>query len=160
MKALVVGGAGFIGSHLVDRLLAGGETVDVVDDLSAGSLGNLADARSAGGTLKIHHLDVGTAESRPYLLTSPYPLTSLTLGHLEKTPVLPGRIALSGVRPKKEAQYIVLFGLDSPVNKAHIWRPVTSDRPPRVHPSIRQEQASTSGIVGASHVQLHGFSRV
>ena len=41
----------------------GGETVDVVDDLSTGSLGNLADARSAGGTLKIHHLDVGTAEA-------------------------------------------------------------------------------------------------
>ena len=67
MKALVVGGAGFIGSHLVDRLLAGGETVDVVDDLSTGSLGNLADARSAGGTLKIHHLDVGTAEASSLL---------------------------------------------------------------------------------------------
>ncbi len=67
MKALVVGGAGFIGSHLVDRLLAGGETVDVVDDLSTGSLGNLADARSAGGTMKIHHLDVGTAEAASLL---------------------------------------------------------------------------------------------
>jgi UDP-glucose 4-epimerase len=67
VKALVVGGAGFIGSHLVDRLLAGGETVDVVDDLSAGSLGNLADARSAGGTLKIHHLDVGTTEASSLL---------------------------------------------------------------------------------------------
>ena len=62
-----MGGAGFIGSHLVDRLLAGGETVDVVDDLSVGSLGNLADARSAGGTLKIHHLDVGTAEASSLL---------------------------------------------------------------------------------------------
>jgi UDP-glucose 4-epimerase len=57
MKALVVGGAGFLGSHLVDRLLAEGDTVDVVDDLSTGSLANLAEARSSGGELKIHHLD-------------------------------------------------------------------------------------------------------
>jgi UDP-glucose 4-epimerase len=67
VKALVVGGAGFIGSHLVDRLLAGGDTVDVVDDLSTGSLANLADARSAGGTLKIHHFDVGTTEAASLL---------------------------------------------------------------------------------------------
>ncbi len=61
-NALVVGGAGFIGSHLVDRLLADGVAVDVVDDLSSGSLGNLADARSVGGALKIHHLDAGSPE--------------------------------------------------------------------------------------------------
>ncbi len=59
MNAMIVGGAGFVGSHLVDRLLADGEAVDVVDDLSTGSLANLADARSAGGTLKIHHFDAG-----------------------------------------------------------------------------------------------------
>jgi UDP-glucose 4-epimerase len=53
----VIGGAGFIGSHLVDRLLAEGHEVDVVDDLSTGSLGNLSDARAVGGALKIHHLD-------------------------------------------------------------------------------------------------------
>ena len=50
---LVIGGAGFIGSHLVDRLIAEGESVDVIDDLSTGSLANLADARS------------GLASSRP-----------------------------------------------------------------------------------------------
>jgi UDP-glucose 4-epimerase len=62
MKIMVVGGAGFIGSHMVDRLLAEQHAVDVVDDLSTGTLGNLASARSAGGTLKIHHLDAGAAE--------------------------------------------------------------------------------------------------
>jgi UDP-glucose 4-epimerase len=43
---------------LVDRLIAEGHAVDVVDDLTSGSLANLATARSAGGTLKIHTLDV------------------------------------------------------------------------------------------------------
>ncbi|MBI5088123.1 MAG: NAD-dependent epimerase/dehydratase family protein, partial [Actinobacteria bacterium] len=61
-RIMVVGGAGFIGSHLVDRLLAEGRGVDVVDDLSSGSLANLAAARSAGGELKIHHLDAGSPE--------------------------------------------------------------------------------------------------
>src|SRR5438132_543917 len=46
MRALVTGGAGFIGSTLVDRLLAEGHSVDVVDDLSTGSLANLAAARA------------------------------------------------------------------------------------------------------------------
>ena len=41
MKVLVTGGAGFIGSHLVDFLIDGGGEVCVIDDLSAGSLDNL-----------------------------------------------------------------------------------------------------------------------
>jgi UDP-glucose 4-epimerase len=46
MRTLVTGGAGFIGSNLVDRLLAEGHGVDVIDNLSTGSLANLASARS------------------------------------------------------------------------------------------------------------------
>jgi nucleoside-diphosphate-sugar epimerase len=41
---LVTGGASFIGSHLVDRLLEAGARVTVADDLSSGTLGNLEDA--------------------------------------------------------------------------------------------------------------------
>jgi len=41
MKILITGGAGFIGSHLTDRLLEMGDEVFVVDDLSTGSLENV-----------------------------------------------------------------------------------------------------------------------
>ncbi|MFP4573198.1 MAG: GDP-mannose 4,6-dehydratase [Desulfobacterales bacterium] len=41
MKILVTGGAGFIGSHIVDRLIRGGHEVYVVDDLSTGSMQNI-----------------------------------------------------------------------------------------------------------------------
>ncbi len=55
---LVTGGAGFIGSHLVDHLLERGDRVVVVDDLSTGRMENLSDAcDAAGDRLEIH---VGT----------------------------------------------------------------------------------------------------
>ena len=41
MKIMVVGGAGFIGSHVVDAYVAAGHTVTVVDDLSTGKRENL-----------------------------------------------------------------------------------------------------------------------
>src|SRR5213593_2781852 len=41
MRVLVTGGAGFIGSNLVRRLVAAGDHVRVLDDLSTGNLGNL-----------------------------------------------------------------------------------------------------------------------
>lgn len=56
---LVTGGAGFIGSTLVDRLLAEGRHVVAVDDLSSGSLENLAQARRQGeGRFEFVRVDV------------------------------------------------------------------------------------------------------
>jgi UDP-glucose 4-epimerase len=61
MKAMVTGGAGFIGSALVDRLLAEDWRVDAVDDLSSGSLANLADARSQPDRrFSFHRIDVSS----------------------------------------------------------------------------------------------------
>jgi UDP-glucose 4-epimerase len=64
VRALVTGGAGFIGSTLVDRLLAEGHAVDVVDDLSTGKLTNLAEARSPAqeADFTFHRLDIRTPE--------------------------------------------------------------------------------------------------
>jgi len=48
MTTIVTGGAGFLGSHLVDALVARGETVLVLDDLSTGSEANIAEATQTG----------------------------------------------------------------------------------------------------------------
>jgi len=46
MRILVTGGAGFIGSHLCDRLISIGHSVTVIDDLSTGRVSNLSQVRS------------------------------------------------------------------------------------------------------------------
>lgn len=51
MRALVTGGAGFIGSHLVDALIERGREVLVIDDLSSGRRENLARALERGAAL-------------------------------------------------------------------------------------------------------------
>ncbi len=55
-RVVVTGGAGFIGSHLVDRLVAEGFAVLVVDDLSSGSPGNVA------AEARLERLDIATAD--------------------------------------------------------------------------------------------------
>src|SRR6266404_4347935 len=56
-RCVVTGGAGFIGSHLVERLLGDGHRVSVVDDFSTGRMANLNP--SAGSPkLEIHECDV------------------------------------------------------------------------------------------------------
>jgi nucleoside-diphosphate-sugar epimerase len=49
VKALLTGGAGFIGSHLAERLLAAGHEVIALDDLSTGSIDNIAHLKGARG---------------------------------------------------------------------------------------------------------------
>jgi UDP-glucose 4-epimerase len=64
-RVLVTGGAGFIGSNIVDHLLAGGHTVFAVDDMSTGREQNLMAALDAGARLE--KLDMRAREFRTFV---------------------------------------------------------------------------------------------
>src|SRR5919202_23943 len=63
MRAVVTGGAGFIGSNLVDALLERGDEVQVADDLSTGRPENLEAALARGALL--HQADVRRSIADP-----------------------------------------------------------------------------------------------
>jgi UDP-glucose 4-epimerase len=69
-KVLVTGGAGFIGSHVVDAYLAAGDDVTVVDDLSTGRRENLAPAA------RFVHGDIRAPETRALLAQGGFTLLS------------------------------------------------------------------------------------
>lgn len=65
IRCLVTGGAGFIGSHLAERLLADGHAVTVLDNFSTGRIENL---QAVGGNpcLSIQRVDVATEDINPF----------------------------------------------------------------------------------------------
>jgi UDP-glucose 4-epimerase len=73
VNCLVTGGAGFIGSNLVDALVARGDAVTVVDDLSTGRRGNLDGALVAGAELV--ELDIRDAAGLAALAAEKQPRT-------------------------------------------------------------------------------------
>jgi len=141
VNILVVGGAGFLGSHLVDRLIAEGNTVDVVDNLSCGSLANLADARAAGGALKIHTLDVLADEFPAMVAIRPpdvvYHLAWLSPGRgsaAQAGRAVQGMLAVleaaraQGMKVVTALPGAALYGevpmRDLPIKEGHTWSPV------------------------------------
>jgi UDP-glucose 4-epimerase len=142
VKILVVGGAGFIGSHLTERLLAEGHAVDVVDHLGSGSLANLSEARKVAGELKIHTLDAAAGEFDTVIgLRAPevvYHLGILPPGQpAEQTgaaalsstmAVLEGARRVGGVKVVVGLSAVSLYGdvtgKDQPIKEAQPWGPV------------------------------------
>jgi len=74
MRALVTGGAGFIGSNLADALLARGDDVEVIDDLSTGRQSNVRD-----GAI-LHEADLRDAERIAEVVTAARPEVIFHLG--------------------------------------------------------------------------------
>ncbi len=145
---MVTGGAGFIGSTLVDRLLAEGHEVDVVDDLSSGSLTNLAEARAIGGrALSFHQLDVRVPETtalivrrRPAVIfhlaaqidvpaSVTDPVADADVNILGSLRVLEGARAAGTDRVVYAASGSTLYGepdpADLPIRESHPYRPVS-----------------------------------
>jgi UDP-glucose 4-epimerase len=71
MRALVTGGAGFIGSNLVDALVDRGDDVIVLDDLSSGKEANLAGALERG--VRLHRGDIRDGDAVQRLLADERP---------------------------------------------------------------------------------------
>ena len=86
---LVTGGAGFIGSHLSDRLLAEGHRVVAVDDLSSGRIANLGEARGYGKDFTFYNMDVRSEGLR-------------TLFERHRPEVVMHLAAQAGVRPSMD----------------------------------------------------------
>jgi UDP-glucose 4-epimerase len=76
LRVLVIGGAGFISSHLVDKLVRDGYRVRVVDNLSSGGVENIK-----------HHLESGGVELIVGDLKDPQVALSSVYGELEEIPV-------------------------------------------------------------------------
>ena len=68
MRVLITGGAGFIGSHLAETYLKNGDEVYIIDDLSTGSLDNIAHLKEKGAYQKRLFVHIDTILNRDILL--------------------------------------------------------------------------------------------
>ncbi len=165
MKVLVTGGAGFIGSHLVERLVAEGHETVVLDDLSAGRRENLAavadrvrlmvgDVRDAAwvercvqGCARVFHL--AAAVSVPHSVAHPEETHEINLrGTLHV--LLAARAA--GVRRVVFASSAAVYGSEPPL-------PTREDLPPAPISPYGVEKAAGELYMGLFH-RLYGVETV
>jgi UDP-glucuronate 4-epimerase len=132
MRVLVTGGAGFIGSHLVEKLLAAGHDVVILDDFNDFYDPQIKHANIAGfaSDVTVYHVDLRDSESVRNLF------------HREKVDVIAHLAARAGVRPS--IQYPRLYYDTNVTGTLHLLEAA------RVTGIERFIFASSSSVYGAS----------
>lgn len=169
MRALVTGGAGFIGSNLVDALVARGDAVAVLDDLSTGRRENLAGALSRGAVL--HEVDVRDGERVAAVVAEVAPdvifhmAAQIDVRHSVADPALDSSINVGGTINLLEAARRVgvrrfvntstggaIYGDAEPI-------PTGEDVVPAPMSPYGQSKHAAEGYVGL-YARLHGLGAV
>lgn len=169
MDCLVTGGAGFIGSNLVDALVERGDRVAVIDDLSNGKRANLAAALGLGAAL--HVVDVRDAGAMIDLFRASEPevvfhlAAQVDVRHSVEHPADDAAVNVLGAINVLEAARIV--GVRRVVNSSTggglygeaDLRPTPEDHP--IHPlaPYGQSKLAAEGYFELYH-RLHGLSTV
>ncbi|HKJ36889.1 MAG TPA: NAD-dependent epimerase/dehydratase family protein [Solirubrobacterales bacterium] len=167
MRALVTGGAGFIGSHLVDALLGRGDDVLVIDDFSTGNADHLKSAIAHGA--RIVEGDVTDREAVERAVSSQRPDVVFHLAAQVDVRISveePGRdarinvegtvLALDAARRAGTDRFVfasscALYGDPDPASL-----PLTENAPPRPESPYGQGKLAAEGYV-ALYRELHGM---
>jgi UDP-glucose 4-epimerase len=169
MRALVTGGAGFIGSNLVDALLDSGHEVVVLDDLSTGREANLADATRRGAVLKIVDITDSPAVAAAFAATSPdvvfHLAAQIDVRRSVLDPAGDARVNVAGTAVLLEearrsgAKRFVFSSTGGAIYGEASHLPTTESEPPRALSPYGQAKLAAEGYVGL-YERLHDLSTV
>jgi UDP-glucose 4-epimerase len=169
MKAFVTGGAGFIGSNLVDALLERGDEVEVLDDLSTGRIENLEGAAARGAVL--HRGDVRDGERVAALVADAGPDAIFHLGaqidvrRAVADPAFDAAVNVAGTINVLEAarragvRRVVNSSTGGAIYGDAASIPTAEDTPPAPLAPYGQSKHAAEGYC-ALYARLHGLSAV
>ena len=169
MNCVVTGGAGFIGSHVVDALVARGEHVTVIDNLSTGRRSNLDRAISDGAEL--HVADVTNPEAVSMIFAAVKPelvfhlAAQIDVRHSVAEPAFDANINVIGtIRVLEAARSIGARRFVNSSTGGALYGdadviPTSEDQPIRPLAPYGQSKYSAEGYC-ALYTRLHGFSTV
>jgi UDP-glucose 4-epimerase len=169
MNCVVTGGAGFIGSHVVDALVARGDRVAVVDNLSTGKRSNLADALPKGVELHVADVTNSAALSGIFAAVKPelvfHLAAQIDVRHSVADPADDARINVLGTIAVLEAartasaRRLVNSSTGGALYGDADVIPTPEDHPIRPLAPYGQSKYSAEGYCEL-YTRLHGFSTV
>ena len=166
-RALVTGGAGFIGSNLVDGLLARDRDVTVLDDLSTGRLENLVAALNAGARLQTASVTDAAAVERVFEAARPdivfHLAAQIDVRRAVEDPGFDATVNVLGTLNVLEAarrcgvRRFVLASTGGAIYGEADELPTTESAPPRPLSPYAASKAAAEGYVDL-YARLHGLS--